>query len=216
MHRYFKIFLAVLFVISASAGYAEEDEDKRVEQLSARVKELSGELQKLTAELKDVIKDQDDAETASAAEAETVKEDGTEQQEEIGDLLKKIDKLAETQSALSEEVQGLKKSEETVTYVDANGNQVELGVVEDSATNEATGSVLQEYGNANDYSDSDDVVYVRDDPEYIVVPQRKPKVGISFYFGSPRRYRYNRWDSPWAVDPPWRVRRHYHRYPRRW
>ena len=214
MHKMVIIPLVVLLFLASAEAFGSEDEAKNVEQLSARVEELNRELQKLTAELKDAVK----AESADEAEAK-LEADASEKnaesatQQEINTLLERIDKLAKAQDSLSEELQEMKKSdEETVTYVDSDGNEVELGVVEGESA--SSGSVLENYGNANEYSGSDGVVYVKEEPEYIVVPQRKPKVGISFYFGSPR-YRYNRWNNPWAVDPPWRVRRN-HRYNRHW
>ena len=49
-----------------------------------------------------------------------------------------------------------------------------------------------------------------EEPQYII-PQPKPKVGIRFYFGTPRRY-YGHRNNHWAIDPPWWVKdRHYRR-----
>ncbi len=200
------ILLSVLLLGTVSTLYADDATDKKIADLSTRIQELNTELAKLNASLQEVMQsketgsDTEDVQTADAAEDKDTVSD-----KKIDALMADMKSIMDKQNKLSSELEDVQQSSESTVVLDENGNIVRLGVVDDDADSDA--EVLEYYGNANDVVDSD-TVYVDDEPEYILVPQKKPKVGISFFFGTRPYYR-----DPWPVNPPWWRHRPYRRPP---
>lgn len=206
-----KILIILSFVIMCivPTAYSADDTDKRIDELGEKVDKLSSDLSELTKVLQELVVKKKDQENDSAEEQETNTAKSTDKdvnseqtQTQVDNVLKRMEAIVEQQQKLATELNELKDTDSPEVLYDENGNEVQLGIVEDGDSNAA---VLEEYGNAND----SDEVYYYEEPEYIV-PQVKPKVGIRFYFGTPRRNYYHR-NRPWAIDPPWWVRDHHHR-----
>ncbi len=202
------LLLSVLLLGTLSSLYADEATDKKIADLSSRIQELNSELIKLNTSLQEVMQSKEataDTEEQAAEEVEKDNSADAVSDKKIAALMTDMKKIIDKQNSLSSELQDMQQKSDSTVVVDQNGNIIHLGVVEDDADSDA--EVLEYYGNANEVIEPD-TVYVDDDPEYIIVPQQKPKVGISFFFGGRPYYR-----DPWPVNPPWWRHRPYRRPP---
>ena len=206
MYRIF-VLLCVLAVCSSSVVYADEDAQKKIDELSSQIEELNIKLSKLTDKLKSSMTNQDLNMDSKAKSSEQENADNKEDIVEdkpanLDEILAAIEEIAKNQEVLKGELDHLKKYVEPHTITNDEMDQVYVG--EKTSEN---GAVLYNYGDANEYDDSDNVYYV--EPE-----SSKPSVHFYIGGGRSRYWRSNRyyddWDGPWAVTPPWWVRQKYY------
>lgn len=210
--RIILICLALLVLGFSSSLSANDAAEDKISELSKKIEALTIELNELSATLQEAVK-QDEAAAIPEEAAETdeaVAGDEPAKQSNIEELISAIEKLAQKQEVLTSEVEDLKSTQDIVETQEEIEQEVYVG--EDVISDDGTG-VLYQYGNANEYTESDRV-YIEEvsEPVYIIEPERRSNVGVRFYFGTGGgRYYRDRWDGPWAVDPPWWVRKNYYR-----
>ena len=95
----------------------------------------------------------DSADDQETSQTNTVESEVNSVHNEVDNVLKRMEDIVETQQKIAAELDELKNSDLPEILYDENGNEVHLGVVEDS---DSDAPVLEEYGNDNN---SNEVYY---------------------------------------------------------